>query len=177
MISFIMNKNFKKIVDWAKPIRNQAGFTLIEMIAAIVLLGIMGLFSTQFISGAAESNRLVSGQKALVDDAKLAMEFMIRELRVASEDLTNISLPSSTSITFDKYSALTVDTDTTQINYNLVGTNIVRTSSNATTTLASQINTFSITKSGNVYTITMILTGSNGESFTLTSAVQPRGSI
>ena len=172
-----MNDVITNLIIPTKPVRNQAGFTLVEMIAAIVLLGIMGLFSTQFISGAAESNRLVSGQKALVDDAKLAMEFMVRELRVASEDDNDISL-STPSITFDKYSALTVDTDTTQINYNLVGTNIVRTSDVAgTTTLASQVTAFSITESGNVYTISMTLTGSNGESFTLTSAVQPRGSI
>ena len=172
-----MNSYFKKNIVHTRPLRNQAGFTLIEMVAAMVLLGIMGVFSMQFITGAAESNRLVSGQKALVDDAKLAMEFMIRELRVASEDANNISLPTPTSITFDKYSSLSFDTDTTDINYSLVGTTIVRASNTATTTLASQVTAFSITSTGKFYTISMTLTGANGENFTLTSAVQPRGSI
>jgi len=157
-------------------LRNQAGFTLVEMIAAIVLLGIMGLFSTQFITGAAESNRLVSGQKGLVDDAKLAMEFMIREIRVANESTNSIST-TATSITFDKYGGLTVDTDSTEISYSLVSGTIRRTSSNATTTLADNVDAFSVAKSGDFYTLSMTLKGANGTNFTLTSGVQPRGSI
>ncbi|MBT3921991.1 MAG: prepilin-type N-terminal cleavage/methylation domain-containing protein, partial [Nitrospina sp.] len=35
--------------------KNQCGFTLIEMISAIVLLGIMGIFSTQFITSITQS--------------------------------------------------------------------------------------------------------------------------
>jgi MSHA biogenesis protein MshO len=157
-------------------LRNQAGFTLIEMIAAIVLLGIMGLFSTQFISGAAQSNQLVSGQKGLVDDAKLAMEFMLREIRVANESDTSIGT-TATSITFDKYGGLTEDTDSTEISYSLVSGAIVRTSTNATTTLATQVTAFSVSQSDNFYTLSMTLAGDNGTSFTLTSGVQPRGSI
>ena len=155
---------------------NQKGFTLVEMIAAITLIGILGIFSTQFITGAVQTNRLVSEQKGLVDDAKLAMEFMIRELRGASEDDNDITFTSS-SITFDKYSGLGVDTDTTQITYSLSGSTIQRQSSNATTTLASQVTSFSISESSDFYTLTMTLTGPNGESFSLSSGVRPRGTI
>ncbi len=153
------------------------------MISAIVLIGIMGLFSTQFITGAAQSNRLVSGQKGLLDDAKLAMEFMIREIRVANTDTNNggavITTPGNNSIVFTKYSGLPVDTST-QITYSYNASNktIQRISTTAgTTILASQVDAFNIIGSNDLYTITMTLNGSNGTNFTLESAVRPRSTI
>ena len=100
--------------------KNQRGFSLIEMVAAITLLGIMGIFSTQFITSITSSAQQTTSQKGLVDDAKLAMEYLIRETRVASEDANSIaysSSPTTTSITFDKYNGYTVDTNNTGINY------------------------------------------------------------
>jgi len=171
-------KNYKTI-----HLKNQAGFTLIEMVAAIVLLGVMGMFSTQFITGAAQSNRTVSGQKGLLDDAKLAMEFMIREIRVANTDTGNggavITTPGNNSIVFTKYSGLTVDTST-QITYayDAVADTIKRTSATAgTTTLASRVTDFSIIGNNNLYTISMTLAGPNGTNFTLESGVRPRSTL
>ncbi len=164
--------------------RNQAGFSLVEMISAIVLMGIMGLFSIQFITGAAESNRLVAGQKGLVDDAKLAMEFMLREIRV-SNSATNViaftDAGSTASITFDKFSGLDVDTNASQIVYSWSGTTLIRTSNSVVTTLSDQVTDFSITKTTSAgseyYTFSLTLEGSNGESFTLDSGIRPRSLI
>lgn len=171
------------IICKTRPIKNQAGFTLIEMVAAIVLLGIMGLFSTQFITGAAESNRLVSGQKGLLDDAKLAMEFMVRELRVANVDTDNSGAvinvsgtAGNNSISFTKYGGLTLDS-TTAITYSRVGSTIQRTAA-ATTTLATQVTGFTIVEeSSDFYRIAMTLAGPNGTNFTLESGVRPRSTI
>lgn len=174
-----MNKHYSNKIRKINPLKNQVGFTLIEMIAAIVLMGIMGMFSVQFITGAAESNRLVSGQKGLLDDAKLAMEFMVREIRVASTPGYGgaaINNSPNTQITFDKLSPLALDSDTTQIQYIQQGSNINRITSNATTTLASNVapGGFTVTTNGNAYTISMTLAGPNGTNFTLQSAAMPR---
>ncbi len=168
-----------------KFLRNPAGFTLVEMIADITLVGVMGLFSIQFITGAAESNRLASGQKGLLDDAKLAMEFMIREIRVANIITTTVppGVPivvsaGNDSITFNKFGGLVVDTNATQIRYFKDGTAIKRTSNGTNeTTLADQVTAFTVTKSGDFYTLSMTLAGPNGENFTLKSGVRPRSSI
>jgi prepilin-type N-terminal cleavage/methylation domain-containing protein len=166
--------------------RNQRGFTLIEMIAAITLLGIMGIFSTQFITSITASAQLTTAQKGLVDDAKLAMEYLIRESRVASEDVNSIaysSSPTTTSITFDKYNGYTVDTNNTGINYAWDSTSkaLTRTSGAVTTTLATQITSFTIVESPSIgsrfFIFTMSLQGINGENFTLESGVRPRSSI
>lgn len=175
-----MNKHYSNKIRKISPLKNQMGFTLIEMVAAIVLLGIMGMFSTQFITSAAQTNRLASGQKGLLDDAKLAMEFMVREIRVASTPGYGgaaINNTPNTQITFDKLSALAVDSDTTQIQYIQQGSNIVRISSIAgTTTLVSNVASggFTVTTNGNAYTISMTLAGPDGTNFTLQSAAMPR---
>lgn len=170
------------MIDKQRPLKNQAGFTLIEMISAIVLLGIMGLFSTQFITGAAESNRLVSGQKELLDNAKLAMEFLIRELRVANIDTANsgaaISISGTAgnnSISFTKYGGLTVDSSTA-ITYNRVGNTIQRVGA-TTTTLASQVTGFTVSQNSNLYTIVMTFAGPDGTNFSLEAGVRPRSTI
>ena len=178
-----MNKHYSNKIRNINLLKNQRGFTLIEMIAAIVLLGIMGMFSTQFITGAAETNRLVSGQKGLLDDAKLAMEFMVREIRVASTQATSgqpIQTPGNNSIIFDKLAALPTDTDITQIQYSQSGNTIIRNSTIAgTTILASQVQPggFTVTETpvnSNFYVISMTLAGPNGTNFTLQSGVRPR---
>jgi prepilin-type N-terminal cleavage/methylation domain-containing protein len=177
-----MNNYFKKIIYQTKSFKNQAGFTLVEMVAAIVLLGVMGMFSTQFITGAAQSNRLVAGQKDLLDDAKLAMEFLVRELRVANIDTSNsgavISVTGaagSNIISFTKYSGLTVDS-ATAITYSRVGSTIQRTGT-ATTTLASRVTGFTVTNNSNHYTIIMTFAGANGTNFSLEAGVRPRSTI
>ncbi|MBC8288607.1 MAG: prepilin-type N-terminal cleavage/methylation domain-containing protein [Nitrospinae bacterium] len=161
----------------------EGGFTLIEVIIAVVLMGVMGMFTVQFISGAARTNQLSAGQKNLVDEAKLAMEFMLRELRMADNRVDAINL-TATSIQFTKLSAYEQDTNLTQIlySYNSGAGTITRTSGAVTTTVATQVTAFVITKITNndtkdYYTIRMELTGANGENFTLASGVVPRVGI
>ena len=163
--------------------KSEDGFSLVEVIVAIVLMGVMGMFTVQFISGAARTNQLSSGQKNLVDEAKLAMNFMVRELRMA-DNRTDAITVTSTSIQFSKLSGYEQDTNTSLISYSYnsgAGT-ITRTSGAVTTTVATQVTGFTITETTNsdsktYFTIKMQLTGPNGENFTLASGVVPRVAI
>ncbi len=169
-----------KVDRYKRHLNNASGFTLIEMISAIVLLGVIGIFSTQFITGISQSARQTTTQKGLVDDAKLAMEFLLREVRVASENSNDIAIsssPTAANITFDKFNGYTVDTNANSIAYNWTSASkaLTRTSGTTTTTLATQITSFTIVEtSTDFYVFTMTLTGPNGENFTLESGVRPR---
>lgn len=170
-----------KLGAWGHYSKNQSGFSLIEMIAAITILAVMGIFTTQFITSATQSASLTIGQKGLVDDSKLAMEYMIREIRV-STSTTGVQIspnsPTQVTITFDKFVGYTVDTNTTSIVYDWTSASqtLTRTSGGTTTTLATQISLFTATESSDFYVFTMTLQGANGENFTLDSGVRPRSS-
>ncbi len=178
----IMNKI--KFNEWHRHLKNPCGFTLVEMVIAIVLMGVIGIFSTQFITSITQSAQQTTVQKGLVDDAKLAMEYLIREVRVASEEINDVAFNSSASsadITFDKFNGYTEDTSAVGIVYAWTSASqaLTRTSGGTTTTLATQITSFTIVEKAppadsNFYVFTMTLQGSNGENFTLESGVRPR---
>ena len=179
---------FSKIIRRNPVSGNQRGFTLIEMISAIVLMGVIGIFSIQFIASITQSSQLTTGQKELVDEAKLAMEYLIRELRVATEDNKDIIANNTgtvADITFDKYSGYPADTNKLDIKYSWDSTSkaLIRTSgiSGTATTLATQITSFTVAESpatgSNFYVFTLTLQGPNGENFTLNSGVRPRTTL
>lgn len=175
-----MMKKRLKIKALSHSLKNPRGFTLIEMIAAIVLLGVIGIFSTQFITSITQSAQLTTAQKGLVDDAKLAMEFLVREVRVAISDDTNTIVPTAASITFNKFTPYDVDTNTVNIVYawNSGTQTLTRNSNGTVTILATQVTGFTVAETQNgderFYVFTMTLTGPNGENFTLESGVRPR---
>ncbi|MEK6243604.1 MAG: type II secretion system protein [Pseudomonadota bacterium] len=73
----------------ARPHRH--GFTLIELIVAIVLLGIIGSAFGMFILPAFQSYQAVARRAELVDSAESALRRMARDIR--------ISLPNSVRVT------------------------------------------------------------------------------
>jgi len=147
---------------------------------AITLLGVIGIFSTQFITSITQSAQLTTGQKGLVDDAKLAMEFLLREVRVSTGDGVSISSnPTAATVTFDKFNGYTVDTNATNIQYNWDSGSqtLTRTSGGTPTILATQITSFTAAEPSNdFFVFTLTLLGPNGENFTLESGVRPRSS-
>ena len=168
------------------------GFTLIELIMAISLSSILALFSIQYVSQAALVNQMVSGQKELVDQAKVAMEFLTRELRFANlspatavqcgaTPVDCVVATSYTSITFDKIiedqvNPRRIDTGSTNITYayNSAAQTLERTGE-ATATLAFSVTAFSVTVDDNgLYKLVLELAGSVGTNFKLVSAVRPR---
>jgi len=76
---------------------NQKGFSLIEMMVVVVILGLIVLGLVTFFTGGAKS--WVAGQSQLEAqrNARQAMDIMVREIREASEITTN----NDTEIIFD----------------------------------------------------------------------------
>ncbi|MBI4389040.1 MAG: prepilin-type N-terminal cleavage/methylation domain-containing protein [Nitrospinae bacterium] len=169
--------NWKKIRGYGG---NNRGFTLVEIVIGLVLLSIMGVFSIGYLRNLAETTQLTESQKTLVDESKFAMEFLVRELRMADDTTNSITIGGGgTSVTFDKLNAYPKDTNISSVNYtwNSGAKTLTRTSASVTTTLATNVTSFNISVSSDFYTITMTLAGSSGENFTLESAVRPRITI
>ena len=64
---------------------NEKGFTLIEIIVVIVILGIIGGITFHFVGYGVEAFKKSSARKELYDQGRLALERMVRELRDAKE--------------------------------------------------------------------------------------------
>ena len=88
--------------------RDDAGFTLIEMLVAIVVLGLLGSVFLTTVLGAQTSAKATSSVQDLNEEARLALNRMARELRQASA-LTEVRNPDGahydssaiTSVTFN----------------------------------------------------------------------------
>jgi len=80
-----------------KLISNKKGFSLIEMMVAVVILGLIVLGLVTFFTGGAKS--WVAGQSQLEAqrNARQAMDIMVREIREASE----VTTKNDTKIIFD----------------------------------------------------------------------------
>ena len=77
---------------------NNHGYTLIEIIIVIVILGVIGAFTFQMVAAGVQAFKKSSARKDLFDQGRLALERMVRELRDGKE----ITDCSSNSITFKK---------------------------------------------------------------------------
>jgi len=63
--------------------RNQNGFTLVELVMVIILLGVLASATTQFLVIGVNTYKDIAGRFALIDNARFAIERLNRELRNA----------------------------------------------------------------------------------------------
>ncbi|NQT55147.1 MAG: prepilin-type N-terminal cleavage/methylation domain-containing protein [Desulfobacteraceae bacterium] len=149
---------------------NSKGMTLIELIVVMVLLGIIGLFTFQFIGSSVETYIMVSRQAELLAEAKPAMERMAREIRDAKE----IGDVSPSSINFIKEHPALVDT-ATDITFQLSEGILYRNSE----LLAENVpvDGFKVTRNPddeNEITLELTLSLTGGEKVTLHTKVYPK---
>jgi prepilin-type N-terminal cleavage/methylation domain-containing protein len=134
---------------------NRSGFTMIEFIISIVILGVLGAYTFSFLGDSMGAYVRVKEHKTLYDEGHLAMEYMVLEIRDANQNAAITA--TSSSITFTKLhpSAMT-------ITYNLTNGTLNRVY-NGTYALAGNVQTFSPTVSGTapnqLVTLDLMLSG------------------
>jgi len=151
---------------------NSKGTTLIELIVAIVLLGVIGLFTFQFLGSSVETYIMASRQAGRLAEAKLAMERMAREIRDAG---TFVRI-SPNSLNIIKSHSTAVDS-TTNITFQKSGSNLTRKRMDIPgppELLAENVSSYSITTDSNEIKLELTLSLAGGESVTLHTKVSPK---
>jgi len=98
--------------------RRYAGFSLVEMVVVIVLVGIIAAIGSQMLGMTLQS--FVLGKDVLKGDwqARVALERLTRDLRMVRAS-ANLTIAPATAITFS-------DTDGSNVNYSLSGSQLMR---------------------------------------------------
>ena len=158
---------------------NSKGMTLVELIVVMVLLGIIGLFTSQFIGSGAETYIMASNQAGILAEAKLAMERMARDIR----DAKIITLPGQGDppddlISFTRTNATDYDSADESITFHLTGSILekVKESPSTTSSMAGNVSAFTVTRAATDDEIKLELTLSlgSGENITLHTKVYPK---
>ncbi len=77
------------------------GFTLIEMVVAIIVLGIVGTTFGLFIVPAITANQAVERRAALIDSAEIAVRRMARDIRIALPNSVRVSYVAGTGFAIE----------------------------------------------------------------------------
>jgi prepilin-type N-terminal cleavage/methylation domain-containing protein len=131
-----------------RAIGGQNGYTLIEIIIVIVILGVIGAFTFQMVGAGVQAFKKSNARKDLYDQGRLALERMVRELR----DTKEVTGSASSSITFKKAHPAQAADNTEEIKFELNGTNLERVGdpngTPVTAVLASNVSSFTVTGVG-----------------------------
>src|SRR3954454_8106900 len=88
----------------------QRGFTLIEMLVAMVLMGLIGTAILATVFGANTSAKAAKSEQDLNEEARLGLNRMARELRQATS-LTQVMNPDVTGYSSSAITAVTFTSD------------------------------------------------------------------
>jgi prepilin-type N-terminal cleavage/methylation domain-containing protein len=149
---------------------NRKGFTLIEVIVVIVILSIVAAISIKFLVDSLRIYTMTVDQKTLLDEAKLALERMCRDIR----DGNTIITTTGSSIAFKRTHATTGgDGAGENIRFDVSGTTLrkakgvsgVDGSGGTPYTMAANVSTFAVANATGEIQLQLILnistTGAN----------------
>jgi prepilin-type N-terminal cleavage/methylation domain-containing protein len=160
------------------------GFTLTEIIIVIVILTIVSAITIKFLFDGLRIYTMTVNQKTLLDEGKLSLERMCRDIR----DAQSISQPaaggSGSQIRFVRTNATSQDQADENLRFRLSGTTLQKRKSQPPPAfwvdLASNVFTFTVTRgraaTNNENEITLILNLqlATGENVTLQTKVYPK---
>jgi prepilin-type N-terminal cleavage/methylation domain-containing protein len=150
------------------------GFTLIEVVIVIVILSIVAAISINLLVSSLRVYTMTVNQKTLLDEGKLSLERMCRDIR----DAQSITGSTPTSITFVRNHATVQDVaaETIIFQRNVGASTLekVKASPSATSTMAANVSTFSVTNATNEIRLQLTLSLSTGENVTLQTKVYPK---
>ncbi|HNT30124.1 MAG TPA: prepilin-type N-terminal cleavage/methylation domain-containing protein [bacterium] len=152
---------------------NKKGFTMIELVAVIVVLSILSVFTFSFIDNASKMYTLMRGQSVLYAEGAYIMERITRELG----DATTVTVPSSNTLTFNKAHPSVMAVTFTKSGRDLTRNGVI---------MGGNIKTFNVTKNAAVAppagtgdaTITVVLeldslTDTSIPAFSITTKITP----
>jgi prepilin-type N-terminal cleavage/methylation domain-containing protein len=157
----------------------ERGFTLIEIVVVITILAIASTIMIYFLINSLKAYTMAVNQKTLFDEAKLAIERMVRDIRDARSITTPAEGGSGNAIVFQRTNSTAQDAQNETLTFRLTGTTLekVKASPSATSPLASHVSTFTVTRgAGENNEIALLLTLSlgTGENVTLQTKVYPK---
>jgi len=157
------------------------GFTLIEIIIVIIILCIVSAITIKFLVDSLRIYTMTVNQKTLFDEGKLALERMCRDIRDAKSVTSPLSGGSGNTITFSRTNPTAQDSANENITFRLTGTTLekVKSSPSATSGMAENVSTFTVTRGATDDEIKMVLTLSlgTGENVTLQTKVYPKNLV
>jgi|GEM_PF-3273472 prepilin-type N-terminal cleavage/methylation domain-containing protein len=146
------------------------GFSLIEMVISIIILGILVVYTFSFMGSSMETYVRVREHKVLYDEARLALRRMADELQDADRSAP-ITVTPNTGISFTKRHLSPV-----VVTYTLSGGVLNRVSGGQTHALTGNVQTFNPSVDGTTKVVTLELVQSvpGGGNIRFRTAVYPR---
>jgi prepilin-type N-terminal cleavage/methylation domain-containing protein len=158
-------------------LKSPRGFTLIEGVIVIVILSIVSAVMIHFLVNSLKVYTMTINQKNLLDEGKLALERMCRDIRDANGITTPGAGSSGNLITFTRTNATAQDSASEKMTFQLTGSNLekVKTSPFATSTLAGNVSTFTVTRdTSNEIKLQLTLSLGTGENVNFQTKVYPK---
>ena len=156
----------------------QRGFTLIEIIIVIVILSIVSVVTINFLVNSLKTYSMVVNQKTLLDEGKLALERMCRDIRNAQSITNPAAGGSGSQIIFTRTHATAQDIVSETITFQLTGSTLekVKTSPAAISAMAANVSAFTVTRGATEDEIKVVLALAlgSGENVTLQTKVYPK---
>ena len=156
------------------------GFTLIEMVVVIGILSVVSSITVYFLINSLKIYTMMVNQKTLLDEGKLTLERMVRDIRDAKSITLPIAGGTDNQIAFTRTNPTGPGQDNPNENItfrlNVAILEKVKSSPPTTSAMAGNVSAFTITRGATENEIKMTFTFSlgSGEKVTLQTKVYPK---